>query len=133
AVDHLGQVHDHRRALPEVLPDGPRLVVGPGVQRSDARKVSGTGLVERYGTPLDGRRGVMVAFAVRGLIGSGKLAAGFVLATAALPGVGFLVVELVLVVVAVLVVAVVLHKAEVDRHLAHRAGHTPLRVLWPRL
>src|SRR3712207_9176040 len=34
-VVHLREVHDHRDALPEVLPDDPRLVVGGRVQRGD--------------------------------------------------------------------------------------------------
>src|SRR5919108_3561308 len=74
----------------------------------------------------------MIAIPVRGALGSGKLAAGLLVAslTTAREGVGLVVVHLVLVVVVLVVpvvVPVVLHKAEVDRHLAHRAGHKPLR------
>src|SRR5215218_6463822 len=39
-VVHLGEVHDHRRALAEVLADGARLVVGARVQGRDAGQLS---------------------------------------------------------------------------------------------
>src|SRR5581483_9677361 len=35
-VVHLGQIHDHRGAFAEMLPDGARLVVCARVQRGDA-------------------------------------------------------------------------------------------------
>src|SRR5205823_756797 len=41
AVDHFSQVHDHRSALAEVLPDRTSLIVCPRVQRRDASEVRG--------------------------------------------------------------------------------------------
>src|SRR6266536_2139708 len=41
AVDHFSQVHDHRSALAEVLPDRTSLIVCPRVQRRDASQIRG--------------------------------------------------------------------------------------------
>src|SRR4051794_23503764 len=60
AVAHLGEVHDDRRAVAEVLADLPRLVVVARVQRGDAVGVRGRRLGcgrGRHRHPVDATRG----------------------------------------------------------------------------
>src|SRR6185437_4890071 len=107
AVDHLGQVHDHRGAFAEVLTDGPGFIVSARVECRDTGELD---------LPRRGR--------VRRRL-------GYVAAVVGAHRRGFhrfrllvvLVAVLVVCVVTILIAAFVLHEAKVDRHLAHRAGH----------
>src|SRR5699024_516931 len=121
AVDHLGQVHDHRNAFPEVLSDRTRLVVGAWMERGDSREVCGGGGHGRLTASLT-RLQVVAAV--------GHVLAPYLLA----PRPGRVAVtlpvhdlvetgDLIIFVRIAVIVTVVLHEAEVDRHLAHRAGH----------
>jgi len=107
-VVHLGEVHDDRHALAEVLSDGAGLVVGARVQRGDPGELRDDAL--RAG--LRGRGGAAALGDVRDRGGPGGLLGA---RTRGL---------LVVLVVVVLVVAFgVLEQAKVDTHLAHRAAH----------
>src|ERR1700760_230712 len=117
AVDHLGQVHDDGDSLAEVLPNGTCFIVGARMQRCDPREVGRVAdalLAYRRrhertwpAGPVRARPGLTVEV------------------LRSVEPLGLLVVLLVLFVrlVPVLVAVFVLHKAEVDRHLAHCAGH----------
>src|ERR1700744_3243824 len=120
AVDHLGQVHDDGDSLAEVLPNGTCFIVGARMQRCDPREVGrvpGT-LLARWSRQVRARPTVPAGPA-------GSRAGLIVELVRSFEPVGLFVVLLVLVVrlVPVLVAVFVLHKAEVDRHLAHCAGH----------
>src|SRR5699024_9417324 len=121
AVDHLGQVHDHRNAFPEVFSDRTRLVVGAWMERGDSCKVCGGG--GHGGFPASLTRSQVIA-----AVGH-FLAPYFLTPRAGSVAITLLVhdlvetVELIIFVRITVIVTVVLHEAEVDRHLAHRAGH----------
>src|ERR1035438_2834138 len=115
-VDHLGQVHDHRGALAKVLSDGTSFIVCARVQRRDTGKISSLG-----------GRGHVASWRWLTCIRDQLRADGTPSRTVAV-GLGVirlvvLLVFLLIGVVAILVPVVILDKAEVDRHLVHRAGH----------
>src|SRR5215472_3942218 len=121
-IDHLGQVHNDWRAFAKVLPYCPRFVVGPRMQRGDPGQVRGAGrLGERA---LSGAAATVVGPVAGGLwlqqigvvVVLGDVIA-VVLALAIFLGVG------------IVIAMVVFHEAEVDRHLAHRAGHCQSSVI----
>src|ERR1700730_14691324 len=106
AVDHLGQVHDHRGAFAKVLTDGPGFIVSARVECRDPGELN---LPWRNG--LDRLLGHLTAVIGADLRGFHR------------PGLLVFLVVLAIVVVTILIPALVLHEAKVDRHLAHRAGH----------
>jgi hypothetical protein len=102
------------------------------MKRSDARKVRGTAVLEDRTRPAALDRNLMLAVppaALRGVLDSGTLARSGRLAVRTAPVDGLVLIDVILVVFVMVVVTVVLHEAEVDRHLAHRAGHLPSDVL----
>src|SRR6266536_2023755 len=115
AVDHLGQVHDHRSALAEVLSDGTGLIVRTGMQGGNPGKIGGLhrGPVE----PLMGGVAVLqadVTMAKVNLLPVPRVQRFTLIVV---------LVGAVIAVVAIVVAVIVLYEAEIDRHLAHRAGH----------
>src|SRR5271154_544116 len=111
-VDHLGQVHDHWCTFTEVLPNGTCFIVGPWMQCCNTGEIGR--LRHVLSTPLGGL--------VATVIFPGR--ARFRLLGYVCPRCLVFVVVVVLVrVVLGLVAVIVLHEAEVDRHLAHSAGH----------
>src|SRR5215470_11857553 len=120
AVHHLREVHDHRRTVAEVLTDGTGLIVRSRVQSGDTRQIGCLG--QRRGLAV-----VSVPAGVRTGLGRDELRVmtlGRLGQLVVLVGVLVVLLRAVLTVVAVVVAVVVLYEAEIDRHLAHRAGHS---------
>src|SRR6185437_9558513 len=111
----------------EVLTDGTGLIVRTRVQSGDTGQISCLG--QRGGLAV-----VTVPAGLRAGLGRGELRVmtlGRLGQLAVLVGVLVVLLGAVLTVVAVVVAVVVLYEAEIDRHLAHRAGHSWSSVtLW---
>src|ERR1700761_9331796 len=111
AVDHLGQVHDDGDSLAEVFPNGTCFIVGPRMQRRDPREVgrlTGALLAHRRRQEAVLSRPWLPVEIIRPVETIRLLLELLVLFVRLVP---------------VLVAVFVLHEAEVDRHLAHCAGH----------
>src|SRR5215469_7493043 len=122
-IDHLGQVHDDWRAFAKVLTDCPCLVVGARMQRGDPGQVRGAGglreraLGDSDATVVGPVAGGGLWLQQIGVVGVFGDVIAVVLALAIFLGVG------------IVIAMVVFHEAEVDRHLAHRAGHCQSSVI----
>src|SRR5579863_1400078 len=114
-IDHLGEIHDHRSALTEMLSDRTRFIVRTRMKCGDPGEVGG--LWYRSGTALHTRVCHVLAYLTVRLVDL-----GLIFGLQAVIVIGIFVILLIGAVL-VLVAVVILHEAEVDRHLAHRAGH----------
>src|SRR5712692_4015125 len=118
AVDHLGQVHDHRSAVAEMLPDRTGLIVRTRMQGGNPGQVGG--LHHRARLPLLGGPAVLQAGVALAKVSLQPVRR---VQHVALVAVLVILVRAIVVLVAVVVAVIVLYEAEIDRHLAHRAGH----------
>src|SRR5271166_5945796 len=103
-IDHLGQVHDYRSALTEVLSDRTCLIVRARMQGCDPRQIGRLHLADRGPTADPAARGTLGQLRILALIVLDQLGAVFVVVIG----------ELVLVLI--LEVVVVLNQPEIDRH-----------------
>src|SRR5579859_3931290 len=114
-IDHLSQVHNNWCALAKVLTYCPCLVVGARVQRGDPGQVGRVhglrdgALIEPAPAVVAGVRGL--GHERLGMVGILGDVVAVIVALAVFVGVG------------IVVAMVVFDQAEIDRHLAHRAGH----------